>query len=102
MPHSVLPLLALLAGLGAYLAAPALPALIRRHPERHLIYRLSPLTLMSFILWIALIAWAVTGHRDDALMSRHVAKLRGSNRLPLAIILLVLVGMAGSAVTLLA
>lgn len=102
MPHGALPLLALLAGLGAYLAAPALIALIRRHPERRLICKLSPLTLMSFILWIVLIAWAVTGRRDDALISRYVATLRGSNRLPLAITLLVLAGIAGSAFTLLA
>ena len=102
MPHGALSLLALLAGLAAYLAAPAFIALIRQHPERRLICKLSPLTLMSFILWIVLIAWAGTGRRDDALISRYVGTLRGSNRLPVAITVLVLAGMAGSAATLLA
>ena len=51
---------------------------------------------------IVLIAWAGTGRRDDALISRYVGTLRGSNRLPVAITVLVLAGMAGSAATLLA
>jgi hypothetical protein len=56
---------------------------------------------LSFLLWLALLAWALTGQRDDALISRYVAKLRGSNRLPMAIALLVFAGLAGSLVPLL-
>lgn len=91
----------LLVALLFYLAAPALAAFFTRHPERRLIYRLAPLALLSFLLWLALLAWALTGQRDDALISRYVAKLRGSNRLPMAIALLVFAGLAGSLVPLL-
>jgi amino acid transporter len=96
MPHGPAFLVALLLGLAAYLAAPALIALVRRHPERGLIYRLSPLSLLSVILWFALIAWALTGQRDDAVIARLVARLRRTNRLPLAIGLLIILGVAGS------
>lgn len=93
--------IALVIALLVYMAAPALAALVTRHPERRLIYRLAPLTLFSFLLWVALLAWALTGQRDDARVARHVAKLRGNNRLPIAIALLVLVGLAGSLLPLL-
>lgn len=96
MHRGVFLLVALVLGLVIYLAAPALVALVRRHPERSLIYKLSPLSLLSFILWLVLIVWAFTGRSNDAIISRYVAKLRGSNRLPLAIILLVALGLAGS------
>jgi len=46
-------------------------------------------------------AWASTGRRDDALISRYVAKLRGNNRFPLVIALLVTAGIVGSFITLL-
>lgn len=101
MPHAYAIAIALLVGLVLLLAAPAAVALITQHPERRLIYRLTPLTLLSFMLWLVLIAWAFTGHRDDAVISRYVAKLRGNNRLPLAIGLLVLVGLAGGLLPLL-
>ena len=94
-------LIALLLGLAAFAAAPALVALVRQHPDRRLIYKLSPLTLLSFILWFGLIAWAATGRRDDAVISRYVAKLRANNLLPLAITALLLVGVAGSVIAML-
>ncbi|WP_448663341.1 hypothetical protein ACG3SL_01315 [Sphingomonas sp. CJ20] len=93
-------LLAILTLLAAYLAAPALVGLARHHPERRLIAKLSPLTLLSFVLWLALLAWAFTGRRDDARIARYVARLRESNRLPVAIAALVVVGLAGSLLTL--
>jgi hypothetical protein len=96
MLHGSALLVLLLLGLAAYLAAPALIALARRHPERRLICRLSPLSLLSVILWFALIAWASTGQRDDAVIARFVARLRRANRLPLVIGLLVILGVAGS------
>jgi len=94
-------LLILLAALVIVLGAPAFIALVKRHPERRLIYQLTPLTLLSFTLWAVLLAWAFTGNRDDAIISRWVMKLRANNRLPLAITLLVLAGLAGSLITLL-
>ena len=84
-----------------YLAIPAVIALLRRHPERRLIYKLIPLTLLSFLLWFGLIAWAFTGQQDNALISRYVAKLRENNRLPWLIAALVVLGLAGSLFTLL-
>lgn len=96
MSHPALILLTLLLGLAIYIAIPSLVALARQHPERRLIYKLSPLCLLSVILWLVLVAWAFTGQRNDAIISRYVSKLRGNNRLPLAITLLVLFGLAGS------
>jgi uncharacterized membrane protein len=94
-------LFAVLLGIALFAATPALVALIRKHPDRKLIYKLSPLTLLSFLLWFALIAWAASDKRDDAVISRYVAKLRGNKRLPLIIGLLVAAGLAGSALMLL-
>jgi hypothetical protein len=51
---------------------------------------------ISHPLACALVAWAFTGQRNDAVTSRFMAKLRGTNRLPFAITLLVLLGLAGS------
>jgi uncharacterized membrane protein len=90
-----------LLGIALFAAAPALVAWIRKHPDRKLIYKLSPLTLLSFLLWFALIAWAASDKRDDAVISQYVAKLRGNNRLPLIVVALVALGLAGSAVMLL-
>lgn len=101
MPEAYGVAIALVVGLLLFLAAPAAIALIRQHPERRLIYRLTPLSLLSFMLWLFLLAWAFTGHRDDALLSRYVTRLRGNNRLPLAIGVLVLLGLAGGLLPLL-
>ena len=95
MSHKSIILITLLLGMVIYIGIPSLIAIARKHPERGLIYKLSPLSLLSFILWLVLIAWAFTGRRDDAIISRYVSKLRGNNRLPLAITLLVLFGLAG-------
>ncbi|MEO5772648.1 MAG: hypothetical protein ABIQ32_00840 [Sphingomicrobium sp.] len=100
MPHRSLTLaILLLVAIAIFVALPALIAILRRHPERQLIVKLSPLSFFSLILWFALIAWAVTGNQDDATISRYVAKLRRNNRLPLVITTLVLVGLVGSVVT---
>jgi hypothetical protein len=96
MTDTTVILIALLAFLIVYMAVPPLVALVRRHPERGLIYKLTPLCLLSLILWLVLVAWALTGQRNDAVISRYVAKLRGSNRLPMVVALLVLLGLAGS------
>lgn len=91
----------LLAVTALFVAAPALIAMIRQHPEKRLIAKLSPLTLFSFILWFALIAWAWTGKEDDAVISRYVAKLRANNMLPWLIVGLIALGLIGTAATLL-
>ena len=79
-----------------FIAVPALIAWIRRHPDRKLIYKLTPLTFFSFLLWFALIAWAASDQRDDAVIQKYVNKLRANNRLPILIALLVLAGLAGT------
>ncbi len=79
----------------AYVAAPPIVALLRGHPERTLIYKLSPLTLLSFLLWWALLVWAASDQRDDAIISTYVAKLRGSGWFVWVIGLLVLIGATG-------
>lgn len=96
MTDRLLVLVILLVVLAVYLIAPAVIALARQHPERKLIYKLSPLTFFSFILWFVLMAWAFTGHRDDAVISRYVARLRANNRLPWVIAALVSIGLCTS------
>ncbi|MES2441922.1 MAG: hypothetical protein V4574_03765 [Pseudomonadota bacterium] len=91
-------LLLLLIVMAAFIATPALIAWLRKHPDRKLIYKLSPLALLSFLLWFALIAWAASDQRDDAVIQKYVAKLRSNNRLPILIALLVLAGLVGSLV----
>ncbi|WP_156457634.1 hypothetical protein [Altererythrobacter sp. Root672] len=99
MSDKIVALVAMLALFAAFLAAPPLIALVRKHPERKLIYKLTPLTIFSFILWVALIVWAASDKRDDAVISRYVARLRGSGRLSWVVGAIVLVGVAGSVVT---
>lgn len=96
MENKLLAFTLILATLALFVAVPMLIAGFKRHPERKLIYKLAPLTLLSFLLWFALVAWAFSGQRDDAVISKYVAKLRANNRLPILIMLLVLVGLAGS------
>lgn len=79
-----------------FIAAPALIALVRRHPERQLIYKLSPLCAFSFILWGALIVWAASDKRNDGVISKYVAKLREKNSLPWVIAALLGLGVLGS------
>jgi hypothetical protein len=83
-----------------FTALPAIIALVRRHPGRKLIAQLTPFTLVSLLLWIALLVWAVSDKRDDATISRYVARLRGSWRLPAAIGVLVVIGLVGTTITL--
>ncbi|QQV76341.1 superinfection immunity protein [Sphingomonas aliaeris] len=100
MPYKALAIVALVVFVLAIVGLPAAVAMIRNHPERRLIYKLTPLTALSFILWGVLLAWAITGIRDDAVMSRLFARARRSRYLPTMIGGLVLVGMVGTALTL--
>ena len=41
--------------------------------------QLAPLSLLSFALWFALIAWGASGKRDDGIVSRYIAKAQERN-----------------------
>lgn len=96
MPKEVLAILVSLGVIAAFVAVPAVIAAVRRHPERRLIYKLAPLTLFSFLLWFALIAWAGSKQHDDAVIQKYVNKLREGKLLPLVIAALVVIGAVGS------
>ena len=74
---------------------PTAIAFARRHPERALLARINILSILSFLLWLALMAWAVGGWRNDSVINRFV-----NNRAqrPLLIGLLVLLVGGGRAV----
>jgi len=84
-----------------FFAAPAVIAFARQHPERRTILRLSVFALFSFVLWAALLTWAVSDKRDDGVIARYVARLRQTKLLPVIVGGLVLIGAVASAVTLL-
>jgi len=100
-PGQIIAVAAMFVALAVFLAIPALIALLRRHPDRRLIGRLTPLTLLSFLLWVALLVWAASDKRDDAVIGRYIARLRGSWHFGAAIGVLVALGLAGSAYSLL-
>lgn len=78
-----------------FIAIPPVIALARRHPERRTIAKLAPLSVILFILWGALLAWAASDKRDDAVIGKYVAKLRERNLLPWIVGGLVAVGAIG-------
>jgi hypothetical protein len=96
MPNEVIAAIAALGLIAVFMAVPMAIAALRRHPERRLIYKLAPLALFSFLLWLALIAWASSRQHDDALIQKYVNKLREGKLLPLVIVVLVVIGAAGS------
>jgi hypothetical protein len=51
---------------------PSMIAYARRHPERTLLARLNILSLLSLLLWLGLMGWAIGGARNDALINRFV------------------------------
>lgn len=63
-------------------------AYARRHPERRTIAALTPGAFLSFILWAALLAWAVGGQRNDSVIGKYADRLKSSGWLvPLALAL---------------
>ena len=100
MSEKILVLVVILAVMAVFMAIPAIIAMIKQHPERALIYKLSPLTILSFLLWFGLIAWAATGKSENAVVARYVAELRENNLLPLVVVLLVGAGLIGGIATL--
>lgn len=97
----VLLLALLICGFVLFLLIPVLIAYARRHPERRTIARLSPFGVLSMILWVALIVWAASDKRNDAVIAKYVARLRERNLLPLVVGGLVAVGLLGVTATLL-
>ncbi|OYQ27700.1 hypothetical protein CHU93_10590 [Sandarakinorhabdus cyanobacteriorum] len=76
---------------------PTAIAYARRHPERALLARINILSILSFLLWLALMAWAVGGARNDAVINRFV---HNKAQRPLLIGVLVLLVGGGLALTL--
>ena len=72
-------------------------AFARTHPERHLIGKLNILSVFSFLLWFALLVWAVGGQRDDSIINRFVGRVENRNRLFAVVAVLVGVGVATTA-----
>lgn len=95
MADKIVLLLALTSGFLLFIFAPMLIAYATRHPERKRIAALNPLALLSFLLWGALIVWAVGGKRDDSVIAQFVEKQR--RHLPLVVTVLVVAGVAGGA-----
>ena len=66
----------LVAGVALFVMLPALIAYATRHPERRRIAGLAPLGALSFLLWGALLVWAIGGRRDDSVIARFVDRQR--------------------------
>ncbi|GGI69136.1 hypothetical protein GCM10007973_02770 [Polymorphobacter multimanifer] len=74
---------------------PSVIAFARRHPDRRMLARLNILSLLSLLLWAALLVWAVGGKKNDSVISRFVHAERNK---PLLIGLVVLLVAGGAAV----
>lgn len=80
-----------------FIAVPVAVAFARRHPERRTILKLAPLGLLSFILWGALLAWAASDRRDDAVIAKWIARVRGNGMLPWIVGGLLVLGVGSTA-----
>ncbi len=76
---------------------PSAIAFARHHPERRLIARLNILSLLSLLLWFALIAWAIGGQRNDSVISRFIGTAENRGRLVALVAVLVGIGVASTA-----
>lgn len=52
---------------------PTCIAYLSNHPEKGLLASLNIVSLFSFVLWIALMAWAMGGRSADSRMTRFLA-----------------------------
>ncbi|KLI63199.1 superinfection immunity protein [Aurantiacibacter marinus] len=96
-------IIVLVIAVGVLLLFCAIPVAIawgRKHPDLRTIAKLSPLALLSFALWIALIVWAATDKRNDSVVSRYIEKVRERNLGPWIVGGLVLFGVATGAFSL--
>ncbi len=88
--------------IGALLLICLIPVAIawgRKHPDLKTIAKLSPLSILSFALWLALIVWAATDKRNDTVVSRYIEKVREKNLGPWIIVGLVVLGVGGTALS---
>jgi hypothetical protein len=76
---------------------PTIIAFVRRHPERRLIGQLNILSIFSFLLWMALIAWAAGGKRNDSVINRFIGRPGQRGRLIAIVATLVGLGIATTA-----
>jgi uncharacterized membrane protein len=79
---------------------PAAVAYVNGHPDKHLLAVLNVVSLFSFALWIALMAWAATGRNDHPMIQRFVGTPQKRKRLVASVVGLVLAGFAGTALSL--
>ncbi|MFN7399681.1 MAG: superinfection immunity protein [Sandaracinobacter sp.] len=73
---------------------PSVLAFARRHPDRRLIASLNLLSLVSFLLWFALVSWAALGRRDNSVLDRYMADPTGKRRALVGLLVIFLVGAA--------
>jgi len=76
---------------------PTIIAFVRRQPERRLIGQLNILSIFSFLLWMALIAWAAGGKRNDSVINRFIGRPGQRGRLIAIVATLVGLGIATTA-----
>ena len=76
--------------------APSGIAFARHHPERKIIGKLNVLSLLSFLLWFALLVWAIGGQRDDSVINRFIRHTENRGRLFAIVTALVGIGIASS------
>ena len=79
---------------------PACVAYVNRHPDRHLLAALNVVSLFSFALWIALMAWAASGSSCHPMIQRFVGSPQRRRRLIASVSALVLAGFATTAFSL--
>ena len=81
-----------------FCAIPVIIAWAKHSPDLKTIAKLSPLTILSFALWFALIIWAWSGKRDDdSVIGRYITKVQERNLIPWIVGGLVLLGVASTA-----
>ncbi|MEI6485726.1 MAG: superinfection immunity protein [Sphingomonadales bacterium] len=79
---------------------PACVAYVNGHPDRHLLAVLNIVSLFSFALWIALMAWAASGTSSHPVVMRFVGSPQQRRRLVASVLTLVVAGVATTALTL--
>ena len=79
---------------------PACVAYVNGHPDRHLLAALNVVSLFSFALWVALMAWAASGTSTHPLIQRFVGSPQRRRRLVASVSALVLAGFATTAYSL--
>lgn len=76
---------------------PAAVAYVNGHPDRHLLAALNVVSLFSFALWIALMAWAASGQSSHPMIRRLVGSPQRRFRLIASVVALVGTSIASTA-----